>query len=123
MRFIHISIAQALVFSALAMHMYVWNLGSQKKSWFQMVSVSDGVGTLARWHVGSGPGGFVLCSVFCLFRLLQKCRGELQALAMPICIARPKVGGVSGPTSCTSFTCNSLAPKHLPLWVWRYKWA
>ena len=43
------------------------------------------------------------CSVFCLFRLLQKCRGELQALAMPICIARPKVGGVSGPTSCTCF--------------------
>ena len=44
MRFIHISIAQALVFSALAMHMYVWNLGSQKKSWFQIVSVSDGFG-------------------------------------------------------------------------------
>ena len=46
MRFIHISIAQALVFSVLAMHMYVWNLGSQKKSWFkfQMVSVSDGFG-------------------------------------------------------------------------------
>ena len=44
-----------------------------------------------------------VCSVFCLFRLLQKCRGELQALAMPICIAGPKVGGVSGPTSCTRF--------------------
>ena len=41
--------------------------------------------------------------MFCLFRLLQKCRGELQALAMPICIAGPKVGGVSGPTSCTCF--------------------
>ena len=44
-----------------------------------------------------------VCSVFCLFRLLQKCRGELQALAMPICIAGPKVGGVSGPTSWTCF--------------------
>ena len=43
------------------------------------------------------------CSVFCLFRLLQKCGGELQALAMPICIAGPKVGGVSGPKSCTCF--------------------
>ena len=43
------------------------------------------------------------CSVFCLFRLLQKCRGELQALAMPICIARSKVGSVSGPTSGTCF--------------------
>ena len=31
----------------------VWKLGSQKKSWFQMVSVSDGFGTLARWHVGT----------------------------------------------------------------------
>ena len=41
--------------------------------------------------------------MFCLFRLLQKCRGELQALAMPICIAGPKVGGVSGPTNCTRF--------------------
>ena len=40
-------------------------------------------------------------SVFCLFCLLLKCGGELQALAMPICIAGPKVGGVSGPTSCT----------------------
>ena len=43
------------------------------------------------------------CSVFCLFRLLQKCGGELQALAMPICIAGPKVGGVSGPKSGTCF--------------------
>ena len=42
-------------------------------------------------------------SVFCLFCLLLKCGGELQALAMPICIAGPKVGGVSGPTSCTCF--------------------
>ena len=46
-----------------------------------------------------------VCSVFCfcLFHLLQKCRGELQALAMPICIARPKVGGFSRPTGCTRF--------------------
>ena len=42
-------------------------------------------------------------SVFCLFCLLLKCGGELQALAMPICIAGPKVGGVSGPTSSTCF--------------------
>ena len=42
-------------------------------------------------------------SAFCSFCLLQKCGGELQALAMPICIAGPKVGGVSGPTSCTCF--------------------
>ena len=40
----------------------------------------------------------LLC--ICLFRMLQKCRGELQALAMPICVAGPKVGGVSGPTNC-----------------------
>ena len=33
-----------------------------------------------------------VCSVFCLFRLLQKCRGELQALAMPICIGRTQSG-------------------------------
>ena len=42
-------------------------------------------------------------SAFCLFCLLLKCGGELQALAMPICIAGPKVGGVSGPTSCPCF--------------------
>ena len=43
------------------------------------------------------------CSVFCFFFLLLKCGGELQALAMPICIAGPKVGGVSGTTSRTCF--------------------
>eukprot|EP00434_Breviolum_minutum_P017850 symbB.v1.2.015753.t2/scaffold1187.1/size155418/2 len=47
---------------------------------------------------------------------VDKCRwlqfvaqfGELQVLAMPICIAGPKVGGVSGPTSstCSSCLCN-----------------
>ena len=50
------------------------------------------------WHVLA-----VFASVFCLFRLLQKCEGELQALVMSICIAGPKVGGVSGPTSSTCF--------------------
>ena len=107
----------------------VWKLGSQKKSWFQMVSVFGWfwhvlavfafVGTVEFGVVCDGFGRLSffclammrrdlersrrVCSVFCLFRLLQKCRGELQALAMPICIAGPKVGGVSGPTNCTRF--------------------
>ena len=65
----------------------------------------DGFGRLSffvlQWweEIWRGPGGFALCSVC----LLQKCRGELQAVAMPICIAGPKVGGVSGPTNCTCF--------------------
>ena len=67
--------------------------------------VCDGLGRLRcfvlQWweEIRRGRGGLAPRSV----RLLQKCGGELQALAMPICIAGPKVGGVSGPTSFTCF--------------------
>ena len=68
--------------------------------------VCDGFGRLSFFCLAMGRDlerSRRFCFVFCLVRLLQKCRGELQALAMPICIAGPKVGGVSGPTSCTCF--------------------
>ena len=51
MRFTHMHcpITEDVVIIALAMHMYVWNLGSQKKSWFQ--NVSDGFCFGWSWHV------------------------------------------------------------------------
>ena len=65
--------------------------------------VCDGFGRLSFFVLQYLERSRRFCSVFCLFRLLQKCRGELQALAMPICIARSKVGSVSRRTSGTCF--------------------